>query len=378
VGSPDTDEKTGGFTQAEYCTILAARILTFASYFSIATHDFALRITKWYMQGTTMEVEVMIIEIRDLKKRYAATGKAKEGNLAVKGINLTIERGEIFSLLGPNGAGKTTTISMMSGLLSPTEGDVIIDGKSIVKEPIEVKKRIGVVPQEIALYPELSARRNLEFFGKMYGLSGSDLAKRCDEALEFIGLRDRQNDRIDTFSGGMKRRVNIGVGLLHKPLVVFMDEPTVGVDPQSRRSILDAVKDLNKQGMTVLYTTHYMEEAEELSHRVGIIDHGELIACGKEGDLIRQVGEKDEILLKLGDQAQSALEVVKTVQGIDNVSYEDGDSGTLRLLTSRGRQSLAAVITALADAGFTPHSIEVREPNLEAVFLHLTGRALRD
>jgi ABC-2 type transport system ATP-binding protein len=319
-----------------------------------------------------------IIEIRNLKKRYAPQAKGKEGNLAVKGINLTIERGEIFSLLGPNGAGKTTTISMMSGLLAPTEGDVCIDGKSIVHEPIEVKKRIGVVPQEIALYPELSARRNLEFFGRMYSLSGAELAKRCDEVLDFIGLRERQHERVETFSGGMKRRVNIGVGLLHKPLVVFMDEPTVGVDPQSRRNILDAVKDLNAQGMTVLYTTHYMEEAEELSNRVGIIDHGELIACGNEGDLIRQVGEKDVILIKMGDKAQTALEIVKTAPGIDSASYEDGDTGTLRLLAGRGRQALPGVIKVLGDAGFMPNSIEVNEPNLEAVFLHLTGRALRD
>jgi ABC-2 type transport system ATP-binding protein len=319
-----------------------------------------------------------IIEIHNLKKRYAPNAASREGNLAVKGINLAIERGEIFSLLGPNGAGKTTTISMMSGLLTPTEGDVIIDGHSIVKEPIEVKKRIGVVPQEIALYPELSARGNLEFFGKMYGLSGADLARRCDEVLEFIGLKDRQRERIDTFSGGMKRRVNIGVGLLHRPLVVFMDEPTIGVDPQSRRNILDAVKELNKQGMTVLYTTHYMEEAEELSHRVGIIDHGELIACGKEGDLIQQVGEKDAILLKIGEKAVEALEIVRHVPGIDSATFEDGDDGKVRALAGRGRRALPAVLKALDDSGFLPQSIEVVEPNLESVFLHLTGRALRD
>ncbi|MCC7208247.1 MAG: ABC transporter ATP-binding protein, partial [Anaerolineae bacterium] len=214
-----------------------------------------------------------IVEIRNLQKRYKPTPGASEkdrsGHLAVNDISFTIERGEIFSLLGPNGAGKTTTISMMSGLLTPTAGEVIIDGHSITTEPIAAKKLMGVVPQEIALYPELSARANLEFFGRLYGLDGAELAKRCDEVLGFIDLRDRQRERVDTFSGGMKRRVNIGVGLLHRPALVFMDEPTVGVDPQSRRSILDAVKDLNRQGMTVLYTTHYMEEASELSHRIG-------------------------------------------------------------------------------------------------------------
>ncbi len=169
-----------------------------------------------------------IVEVRNLQKRYPPARGAKQGTLAVKNVSLTLERGEIFSLLGPNGAGKTTLISMMSGLLTPTAGDVLIDGHSIVKEPVAVKKLIGVVPQEIALYPQLSARQNLEFFGKLYGLSGSDLARRCDEVLDFIGLTDRQNERIESYSGGMKRRVNIGVGLLHRPQLVFMDEPTVG------------------------------------------------------------------------------------------------------------------------------------------------------
>jgi ABC-2 type transport system ATP-binding protein len=294
----------------------------------------------------------------------------------VNNVSFSIERGEIFSLLGPNGAGKTTTISMMSGLLTPTAGEVIIGGHSIVKDPIAVKKLIGVVPQEIALYPELSARANLEFFGHLYGLDGAELAKRCDEVLDFIDLKDRQRERIDTFSGGMKRRVNIGVGLLHHPALVFMDEPTVGVDPQSRRNILDAVKNLNRQGMTVLYTTHYMEEASELSHRIGIIDHGELIALGSEGDLVQQVGEKDAIVLKLPEDAVArALEVARSVPGVDSAIEEEGH---VRLLAGRGRQALPAVLKALDDAGIMPSSIEVIEPNLEAVFLHLTGRALRD
>ncbi len=317
-----------------------------------------------------------IVEVRGLKKRYPPTGESKEGNLAVKGIDLTLERGEIFSLLGPNGAGKTTTINMMSGLIAPTEGDVLIDGHSIVKEPLTVKRVIGVVPQEIALYAQISARQNLEFFGKMYGLGGASLAKRVDEVLDFIGLTDRQRDKIESYSGGMKRRVNIGVGLLHKPKLVFMDEPTVGVDPQSRRNILDTIKTLNQEGMTVLYTTHYMEEAEELSDRIGIIDHGQLIAIGKEGDLIQKVGEMDTILIKVGDQAEQASAVVRTVAGIESATVEDG--GLVKLLTGRGRQALPGVIRALDGAGVLPQSIEVREPNLETVFLSLTGRALRD
>jgi len=231
------------------------------------------------------------------------------------------------------------------------------------------------VPQEIALYPQLSARANLEFFGKMYGLSGADLARRCDEVLDFIGRKDRQNERVESYSGGMKRRVNIGVGLLHKPALVFMDEPTVGIDPQSRRNILDAVKTLNQQGMTVLYTTHYMEEAEELSNRVGIFDHGELIAIGTTGQLVQKVGEKDTILVQVGEESARAADLVKAIPGIDGVTASDG---TLKILAGRGRKSLPAVIKVLDDNGLVLQSVEVKEPNLESVFLELTGRALRD
>lgn len=319
-----------------------------------------------------------IVEIRNLKKRYAPGPGAPEGNLAVKGISLTIERGEIYSLLGPNGAGKTTTISMMSGLITPSEGEVIIDGHSIQTEPLAVKKALGVVPQEIALYPQLSARQNLEFFGQLYGLRGAQLAKRVDIVLDVIGLSDRQKERVESYSGGMKRRVNIGVALLHEPKIVFMDEPTVGIDPQSRRNILDTVKTLNGQGMSVLYTTHYMEEAQELSTRVGIIDHGELIASGTQAELMQKIGEKDTILITIGQQDDAglaALAVVKAVPGVDSASSDDGK---LKLLSSRGRQALPGVIKALDDAGITLQSIEVKEPNLEAVFLELTGRALRD
>ncbi|MFZ1792599.1 MAG: ATP-binding cassette domain-containing protein, partial [Anaerolineae bacterium] len=220
---------------------------------------------------------------------------------AVKGISFEIGEGEIFSLLGPNGAGKTTTISMLSTLLAPTKGDATIGGYSITKRPNEVRKIIGIVPQEIALYDELTAQENLNFWGQLYGLSGSQLKTRVSEALEHIGLADKAKQRVSTFSGGMKRRVNIAAGLLHRPRVLFMDEPTVGVDPQSRRAILDMVKNLNKQGMTVLYTTHYMEEAEELSNRIGIMDHGELIAIGTRNELIRQIEQSEILQLQFGE-----------------------------------------------------------------------------
>ncbi len=214
-----------------------------------------------------------LVEVRGLSKTF----RRKDGTEipAVKGVDLDINRGEIFSLLGPNGAGKTTTISMISGLIAPSHGDARIGGHSITKEPMQAKRLMGIVPQEIALYPTLTARRNLDFFGRMYGMSGKELSSRIDEVLELIDLADRQHDKVETFSGGMKRRVNIAVGLLHKPQLIYMDEPTVGIDPQSRRRILDTVMQLRDDyGMTVLYTTHLMEEAQELSDRVGIICSG--------------------------------------------------------------------------------------------------------
>jgi ABC-2 type transport system ATP-binding protein len=330
-----------------------------------------------------------MVEVRDLAKTY----KRPDGSevQAVKGINLDIYEGEIFSLLGPNGAGKTTTISMISGLLEPTRGEASIGGHSMAREPLKAKRLLGVVPQEVALYPRLSARQNLEFFGKMYGLIGKELEQRVDEVLEFIGLTDRQRDRIDTYSGGMKRRVNIGVGLLHRPALIYMDEPTVGIDPQSRRRILDTVKQLrDEQGMTVLYTTHLMEEAQKLSDRVGIIDHGEIIALGKQGDLIQQVGEEDRLNFKVGDQpVEEALlrRMESQVEGVTHAMYdppgEGGEgpanqSGLIVVHARRGRKALPDLIRLSAQAGVDIHSIEVREPDLEAVFLKLTGRALRD
>jgi ABC-2 type transport system ATP-binding protein len=316
-----------------------------------------------------------IIEIRGLKKQF----NPPDGVFAVKGISFEIKQGEIFSLLGPNGAGKTTSISMMSGLLTPTEGDVLVGGHSIIEEPLAVKRQIGVVPQELALYPTLSARQNLSFFGKMYGLTGKDLKKRVDEVLEFTGLTDRADDPIEEYSGGMKRRVNIGIGLLHHPKVLFLDEPTVGIDPQSRRNILDTVKALNAQGMTVLYTTHYMEEAQELSHRVGIIDHGEIIALGTQAELTRMVGEEDTLILKVPDVPPEVIDTLCEVPGVDQCVQADAEQGgELRLLAEDGRSVLPDAIQIINAAGLGLQSIEIHEPTLEAVFLHLTGRALRD
>jgi ABC-2 type transport system ATP-binding protein len=296
---------------------------------------------------------------------------------AVNGISFEIIEGEIFSLLGPNGAGKTTTISMLSTLYLPTSGEVIVGGHSISKDPMAVRNLIGVVPQDLALYEDLTAQENLSFWGQMYGLSGKALNIRIGEVLEQIGLTERAKDRVKTFSGGMKRRVNIGVGLLHKPKLLFMDEPTVGIDPQSRRAILDSVKDLNKQGMTVLYTTHYMEEAAELSDRVGIIDLGKLIALGSQAELTRQVGEMETLILHVGenDDPVRLAAGIRTLQGVLKADVTDH---TVSVIVPNAEQALAPAVTKANELGIKIHSVDMREPNLEAVFLHLTGKALRD
>lgn len=311
-----------------------------------------------------------ILEVKELVKKYGDF-------TAVKGVSFDIQEGEIFSLLGPNGAGKTTTISMLSTLYIPTSGDATIGGHSVIKEPMAVRNIIGVVPQDLALYEDLSARENLAFWGQMYGLSGKALGTRVDEVLEQIGLADRAKERVKAYSGGMKRRVNIGVGLLHKPRLLFMDEPTVGIDPQSRRAILDSVKDLNKQGMTVLYTTHYMEEAAELSDRVGIIDHGELIALGTQAELTRQVGENEILLLHIGED-EDAEALAKSLKGIPDVLQATATDHEVSVIAREAEEILAPVVTKANERGIKINSIDIREPNLEAVFLHLTGRALRD
>lgn len=334
-----------------------------------------------------------IVQVKDLAKEF----KRQNGEtfFAVKGVSFDIQAGEIFSLLGPNGAGKTTTISMISGLLAPTRGDALIGGHSITREPIAAKRLLGVVPQEIALYPTLTARQNLEFFGRMYGLGGAELKARVDEVLDFIDLEGRQNDRVETFSGGMKRRVNIGVGLLHRPRLIYMDEPTVGIDPQNRRRVLDTVLRMRQEmGMTVLYTSHLMEEVQEISDRVAIIDHGEVIANGTVGELVQKIGEEDRLIFKVGAQKISDLLLSafkNQVNGVTQAIYENhlangnipdsGDGaadGSITIFAKRGRRALPDLIRIANENALEILSVEVREPDLEAVFLHLTGRALRD
>lgn len=311
-----------------------------------------------------------ILEAENIKKNYGDFA-------AVKGITFDIREGEIFSLLGPNGAGKTTTIAMLSTLYRPTAGDATVAGYSVSKSPMEVKQIIGVVPQELALYEDLSARENLIFWGQMYGLRGKSLYDRVDEVLEQIDLVEKARNRVKTYSGGMKRRVNIGVGLLHRPRLLIMDEPTVGIDPQSRRAILDTVRDLNKMGMTVLYTTHYMEEAEELSDRVGIIDHGKLIAFGTQKELTQQVGQTDTLILHMAENDDPSA-LAESLRDVDGILEANASRGEVSVITPAAEEVLPAVVGTANEHRIKIRSIDIREPNLEAVFLHLTGRALRD
>jgi len=310
----------------------------------------------------------LAIQAQDLHKNYGEI-------YAVQGVSFDVQAGEIFSLLGPNGAGKTTTISMISCLLAPTEGDALVMDHSVKGDPMAVKAAIGVVPQEIALYEDLSARENLTFWGKMVGLRGRTLKQRVEEVLEVIGLAERQKGRVSKFSGGMKRRLNIGIALLHRPPIFIMDEPTVGIDPQSRRNILDSIKELNRQGATVLYTTHYMEEAQELSDHIAIMDHGKIIAYGTHEELVKIVGEMDRITLTINAESAKVIERLQATEGVEQVTAEDG---TIELLVDDSNLVLPHLFETATQAGVRITSVDIQEPNLETVFLHLTGRALRD
>jgi ABC-2 type transport system ATP-binding protein len=309
-----------------------------------------------------------VLECRNLRRSF--------GDLvAVNGVGFTVAPGETYGLLGPNGAGKTTTISMIAGLLERDDGDVLIEGASLTTTSVGAKSAIGYVPQDLAIYPDLSGRENLRFFARLYGMSGDELARRVDEVLEIVGLADRAGDLSKEYSGGMKRRLNIGIGLLHRPKLLILDEPTVGVDPQSRNAILESVDELSAEGMAVLYTTHYMEEAERLCDRVGIIDLGELKAEGTRRELVALVGERDGVLLALAGDVPAAAAACRGLDAVDDVTTKDGH---LELVVEEARRSLPAILETVAEAGASVRSVEVTEPNLEAVFLHLTGKALRD
>jgi len=311
------------------------------------------------------------LECRQLRKSYGE-------RLAVEDISFGVAPGECYGLLGPNGAGKTTTIAMVCGLLDPDAGEVRVYGITVRPGARAAKAEIGYVPQDLALYPDLSAKENLSFFGRLYGLSGARLHTRITDVLEIAGLADRADERVARFSGGMKRRVNIAAGLLHEPRLLVLDEPTVGVDPQSRNAILQTVTDLVHAGMAVLYTTHYMEEAARLCDRIGIIDAGRLVAEGTRRELIKSLGGEDKIRV-LATASPAALDKLaadlRALQGVREVVATDEG---LELLVGDGRELLPVVVATASATGIEITGADVVEPDLEDVFLELTGKELRD
>ncbi len=310
-----------------------------------------------------------MLELVDLSKKF-------KQNYAVKNLNMFIEKGEIVGLLGPNGAGKSTAISMMSSLVEPTSGDVRFHQKSILKSPAPLRKVIGVVPQEIALYTDLTAEENLRFFGRIYCLKGSELNRKIDEVLEVIGLADRRKDIVKTFSGGMKRRLNIGVALLHDPEFIIMDEPTVGIDPQSRNYILETVKRLNKEKqMTVLYTSHYMEEVEFLCNRIYIMDQGNLIASGTKDEIKKILSSEKAILIKSDRWNEGFIKKLKQNPVVNRVVVGEKE---ITIMVAKEVDLFSTLIKLAEESEIDLISVEIKTPTLEDVFLHLTGRALRD
>lgn len=294
---------------------------------------------------------------------------------AVRDVSLTVARGEVFGLLGPNGAGKTTLISLLVGLIRPTQGRIVVAGRDLAQDPRGVKARVGLVPQDLALYPTLSARDNLAFFGRIYGLTGRRLRARVDAVLQLVGLADRADDAIQTYSGGMKRRINIAAGLLHEPELLFLDEPTVGVDPQSRNAIFESVQALSRSGVTVIYTTHYMEEAQRLCQRIAIMDGGRIIALDTPTALIRSVGEG---LIRVGLPADRLDEVAGQIGRAAAVKQVARRDGLLHIEALRPQEALLDLLDLTNRLDVRIVSLEILEANLETVFLHLTGKRLRD
>lgn len=317
-------------------------------------------------RGSTRHAPVLTIQ--GLVKRFGSL-------TAVDDVSLGIEQGETYGLLGPNGAGKTTIISMIAGLLSPDAGTITVAGQPMVDSSVAAKRHIGLVPQDLAIYPELSARDNLSFFGRLQGLRGATLRHRVGEVLDLIGLSERAKGPSKKFSGGMKRRLNIGIGLLHEPNLLILDEPTVGVDPQSRNQILESVEALSTKGMAVLYTTHYMEEAERLCDRIAIIDSGRVQAEGTRDELVELTGGVDTVLLRGAGDLEAAERAVASVGAVQNVHR---DRGLLTVQVHGAPTAVAPIVGAATGAGMRLSDVELSRPNLESVFLHLTGKALRD
>jgi ABC-2 type transport system ATP-binding protein len=320
------------------------------------------------LPDTLTPVADVVLRCTGLHKRYGTL-------VAIDDVGFQVAAGECYGLLGPNGAGKTTTLSILCGLLQPDAGTVVVDGLSIGPKAVTARERIGYVPQEVALYPAFSARDNLAFFGKLYGLRGRALSTRVADALELVGLADRADDRVDSYSGGMKRRANIAAGLLHDPQLLILDEPTVGIDPQSRNAILETVAGLADGGLAVVYASHYMEEVERLCHRVGILDHGQLVAEGTRAELIELVRGRGRIDLGVRGSPSALLSALRRIRQVDEVTATDD---TVSVVAADAAHLLPRLLEAAEGVGVKVLAVNVTEPDLEAVFLHLTGRALRD
>ncbi|MCD2500923.1 ABC transporter ATP-binding protein [Clostridium sp. NSJ-145] len=309
-----------------------------------------------------------VIEIRDLVKKYG-------NNIAVDNINLSIDEGEIYGLLGPNGAGKSTTINMLCYLLKPNSGSLKIFGVDVQEHNMDVKKKIGLVPQNIAVYKDFTAYENVKFFGELYGLRGNKLKESVNKALEFVGLLDVAKDQAKSFSGGMVRRLNIACAIVHEPKLIIMDEPTVGIDPQSRNHILNAVKTLNKNGTTIIYTTHYMEEAENLCSKIGIIDKGKIIVEGSTDELKSMVSDKKTLQIRVDDVYKLEIENIKKIKGVSEIII---DQNCLTINTQKEINNLDILIKSITDSNVKILDLGFKEITLETIFLTLTGRSLRD
>jgi ABC-2 type transport system ATP-binding protein len=309
-----------------------------------------------------------MIVIQSLRKQYGEI-------VAVNDVTFAAGAGEVFGLLGPNGAGKTTTIACVSGLLTPTSGRITVMGHDVVRDAMAARRHLGIVPQEIALYEDLSAEANLSFWGAAYGLTRDALRQRVPEVLSIIGLSDRSHERVGRFSGGMKRRLNFGCGVIHQPKVLLLDEPTVGVDPQSRVRLLDLVRDQARLGTTVLYTTHYMEEAQDLCDRLAILDHGRLLAVGTLDELRSMVGEKD--LVRLTGRFDPSI-ASRALQALDDVEVLTVSPEAVTIATRGASRKLPAIFGALSDASTDVQETTLTQPSLESLFITLTGRELRE
>ncbi len=311
---------------------------------------------------------MQIVETRDLTKKF-------NGRKAVNRLNLTIEKGELFGLLGPNGAGKSTTVAMLSTILEPTKGTAIVGGHDIKKEPKEVRKIIGVVPQEGSVYDDLTAMENLMYFGKLHGVDGETLRKRATKLLELVQLKNRTKDRVKTYSSGMKHRLNLAVGLIHEPRLLFLDEPTTGLDPAARLVVWEFIKQLQAQGITILLTTHYMDEADYLCDCVAFMDRGKIIAVGTPTELKHSIGKLEVIEIKTAKVPSTFLTKARKLRGVKKVVHT---SESLRLLTPAADTLLSQVVGLASETGMRIDSLNIAQPTLEDVFIKLTGKTLRD